>query len=67
MPVGYKDPATRTDGAPRGTVEIVGAMRWPEGRGMFTPDDDPRTNVWYVRDIQAMAAAKKCGPCAAPF
>jgi surfeit locus 1 family protein len=66
VPMERKDTATRIEGAPRGTVEIVGAMRWPEGRGMFTPDDDPKTNVWYVRDIQAMAAAKKW-TAAAPF
>ena len=34
-------------------------MRWPEARGLFTPDDDPKTNVWYLRDQKAMAAAKK--------
>jgi len=36
------------------------------GARTFTPDDDPKTNVWYVRDPQAMAAAKKWA-VAAPF
>jgi surfeit locus 1 family protein len=66
VPMDRKDPATRADGAPRGTVEIVGVMRWPESRGMFTPADDPKTNVWYVRDPKAMAAEKKWA-VAAPF
>jgi len=66
VPMDRKDPATRSEGAPRGTVDIVGAMRWPEGRSMFTPADDPKTNVWYVRDIKAMAAEKKWA-AAAPF
>ena len=66
VPLDRKDPATRAQGAPAGTVEIVGVMRWPETRGLFTPDDDPKTNVWYLRDPKAMAAAKKWD-AAAPF
>jgi len=41
-----------------GSVDIVGIMRWPETRGLFTPADDLKDNVWYLRDIAAMAAAK---------
>lgn len=66
VPMDRKDPATRAEGNVRGTVEIVGVMRWPEGRGIFTPADDPKTNVWYVRDPKAMAAEKKWA-IAAPF
>lgn len=66
VPMDRKDPATRPNGNVRGTVEIVGSMRWPEARGLFTPADDPKTNVLYARDIQAMAAAKKW-TAAAPF
>jgi surfeit locus 1 family protein len=66
VPMERKDPATRSEGAPRGSIQIVGAMRWPESRGTFTPADDPKTNVWYVRDIEAMAAEKKWA-AAAPF
>ena len=66
VPMDRKDPVTRSEGAPRGTVEVVGAMRWPEGRGTFTPADDPKTNVWYVRDIKAIATEKKWA-AAAPF
>jgi surfeit locus 1 family protein len=66
VPLDRKDPATRAQGAPAGSVEIVGVMRWPETRGLFTPDDDPKTNVWYLRDPKAMATAKKWD-AAAPF
>ena len=66
VPMDHKDPMTRTEGAPRGTVEVVGVMRWPEARGTFTPADDPKTNVWYVRDIKAIADNKKWA-AAAPF
>jgi surfeit locus 1 family protein len=66
VPLDRKDPATRAQGIPHGTVEIVGVMRWPETRGLFTPADDPKTNVWYLRDPKAMAAAKNWAT-AAPF
>ena len=63
-------PADRKDAAshapPSGSVAIAGLMRWPEARGLFTPADDPRGNVWYVRDPAAIAAAKNWG-AVAPF
>ena len=36
-------------------------MRWPETRGLFTPADDRKSNVWYLRDPAAMAAAQELG------
>ena len=66
VPADRKDPATRAGGAPHGSIDVVGVMRWPETRGLFTPADDPKTNVWYLRDPAAMAAAKKWD-AAAPF
>ena len=66
VPADRKDPATRAQGTPQGVVDIVGVMRWPEARGMFTPADEPQNNVWYLRDSKAIAAAKKWDT-AAPF
>jgi surfeit locus 1 family protein len=66
VPAGRKDPATRAQGAPQGVIDIVGVMRWPEARGMFTPADEPQNNVWYLRDSTAIAVAKKWDT-AAPF
>jgi surfeit locus 1 family protein len=66
IPIDRKDPATRTGGAPHGSVDIVGVIRWPEARGSFTPPDDPKDNVWYLRDSNAIAASKKW-LTAAPF
>lgn len=57
VPLDAKDAAARP--TPRGTVDIVGVMRWPEQRGTFTPADDPQGNVWYMRDPVGMAAVKK--------
>ncbi len=59
VPLDRKDPATRTEGTPHGIVDVVGVMRWPETRGLFTPADEPQNNVWYIRDPKLIAAAKK--------
>jgi surfeit locus 1 family protein len=66
VPAERKDAAARAQGAPQGVIDIVGVMRWPEARGMFTPADEPQNNVWYLRDSTAIAAAKKWDT-AAPF
>ena len=66
VPADRKDPATRADAKTSGIVDIIGVMRWPESRGLFTPVDDPKTNVWYLRDPKAMATEKKWAT-AAPF
>jgi surfeit locus 1 family protein len=66
VPPDRKDPASRASGTPRGSIDIVGVMRWPEARGLFTPADEPQNNVWFLRDSVAIAAAKKW-TSAAPF
>lgn len=66
VPEGRQNPATRAEGQAAGVVNIVGVMRWPEPRGMFTPNDDPARNIWFTRDQAAMAAARKWGNVA-PF
>jgi len=43
---------------PGETLDVVGALRWPEPRGLFTPADEPEKNIWFVRDPAAIAAAK---------
>jgi surfeit locus 1 family protein len=66
VPLERKDPATRAEGNPRGIVDVVGVMRWPETRGLLTPADDPKTNVWYLRDPKGIAETKKWASIA-PF
>ena len=58
VPTDRKDPARRAQGAPHGVVNIIGVMRWPESSGLFTPAPDLKANVWYARDLKAIAAAK---------
>lgn len=65
VPEDRRDPSRRSEGQVAGPVQIVGALRWPESRSAFTPADQPESNLWFVRDTDAIAAAKKLD--AAPF
>jgi surfeit locus 1 family protein len=53
-------------GHSRGSLEMVGVMRWPELPGWFTPQAEPSHNLWFVRDPQSIAQAKGWGEVA-PF
>jgi len=66
VPLERKDIATRAAGQVSGSLDIVGALRWPEARSWFTPNDDPQKNIWFVRDPIAIAAGKGWG-VVAPF
>jgi len=54
------------DAAPA-PVDMVGALRWPEPRGAFTPADDLSRGMFFVRDIPAMAAALGWGDVPAVY
>jgi surfeit locus 1 family protein len=66
VPDSRQDPKSRPGGELSGPIDIVGAMRWPDTRYWFTPNDDPAHNLWFARDPRAIAAAKNIGPVA-PF
>jgi len=64
VPEGQQDRTTHAPPADR--VDLVGALRWPEPRGLFAPKDDPARDLYFVRDHLAMAQAKGWGNVA-PF
>jgi surfeit locus 1 family protein len=66
VPEGRQDAKTRADGQVAGPIAIMGAVRWPDTRHWFTPNDDPAHNLWFARDPQAIAAAKRLASVA-PF
>jgi surfeit locus 1 family protein len=66
VPEDRRDPRSRPQGQVTGPVQIVGALRWPEEAGWFTPAPDPARNLWFRRDPAGMAEAKGFGPIA-PF
>lgn len=57
VPDARRDPATRPEPDQQGDVQIVGLLRKPEVKGMFTPDNAPDRNAWYWRDLDGMANA----------
>lgn len=66
VPDGHQSEQARAAGNVAHSIDVVGAMRWPDIRHWFTPNDDPAHNLWFSRDPQSIAAAKKLGPVA-PF
>lgn len=66
VPEDRKESTSRSAGQVSGPVEIVGALRWPDTRHWFTPQDDAAHNLWFNRDPHAIAAAKGLG-AVAPF
>ena len=66
VPQGWEGPATGDAASAPANADLVGVMRWPESRGVFSPKDDPGRNLWFVRDPVAIAAAKGWGEVA-PF
>lgn len=65
VPQGQQD-AARPDEGSGTSLDMVGAMRWPEQSAWFMPAADPAHNMWFVRDPLAIARAKNWGEVA-PF
>ncbi|EIE48904.1 cytochrome oxidase biogenesis protein Surf1, facilitates heme A insertion [Salipiger aestuarii] len=38
-----------------GPAEVVGNLHWPDDRNSATPENDVDANIWFARDIAAMA------------
>lgn len=55
VPDALRDPIKRAAGQPNGTAEVVGLVREPEVQAAFVPPNDAARNLWYWRDIAAMA------------
>ena len=47
---------------PAGEVTVVGALYWPDETDGFTPEPDRAANIWFARDLSAMAAALEAEP-----
>lgn len=58
VPYDRKEPATRPEGQVEGAVSIRGLARNPlaEKPSSIVPDNEPDRNIFYWKDIQAMAA-----------
>ncbi|KAA0581934.1 SURF1 family protein [Azospirillum sp. B21] len=70
VPPEKRDPATRAEGQPQGTVTVAGLLRLTEPKGGFLRSNDPAAGRWYSRDVAAIAAAKgvaEVAPYFAPY
>lgn len=45
-----------------GVAEVVGNLHWPQEVDSFTPPPDPKTELWFARDADAIAAALRTEP-----
>lgn len=57
VPDQLKDPAKRPAGQVADAVTVTGLLRQPGVRGWFEPEPDRVRNVWYWRDLDALAAS----------
>ncbi len=55
VPTKQKDPATRPGTGVQGRATVHGMIRYGNERSWFTPKNSPERNVWFGRDIDAMA------------
>ena len=37
-------------------LEVIGNLHWPDEKGSATPDPNMAENIWFARDVPAMAA-----------
>lgn len=57
IPTEARDTQRRT-----GATEITGNIHWPDDRTSSTPENDVAGNIWFARDVAAMAKALKTEP-----
>lgn len=58
VPSERRDPSSRSEGNPPGSVDVIGLLRISERNGHLLRTDDPASDRWYWRDVPAIAAAR---------
>ncbi|MEM9812202.1 MAG: SURF1 family protein [Pseudomonadota bacterium] len=58
---GFVPEAAKTAARP-GTEFVTGHLHWPREVDAFTPDPNLARNIWFARDVEAMAAALETEP-----
>jgi surfeit locus 1 family protein len=62
VPKNKTDPTKRPDGQIEGEVTLTAVVRKTEKRPPFSPKNDPASNHWSHRDVDAMAATAGTEP-----
>ncbi|SMO62865.1 SURF1 family protein [Paracoccus laeviglucosivorans] len=52
---GFVDQDHRRDPRPPTRLEVVGNLHWPDEKGSATPAPNLSENIWFARDVPAMA------------
>lgn len=52
---GFVDQDHKRDPRPPVDLEVVGNLHWPQEKGSATPAPNLAENIWFARDVQAMA------------
>lgn len=53
---GFLEEDLRATPRPAAQAEVVGNLHWPIDANAYTPPPDPRTGLWFARDVPAIAA-----------
>lgn len=53
---GFVDQDHKHDPRPPVRLTVVGNLHWPQEKGSATPDPNLDANIWFARDVPAMAA-----------
>jgi surfeit locus 1 family protein len=59
---GFVADARKSDPRPAVEATVTGNLHWPEEVDSFTPAPDLRRNIWFARDVPAMADALETEP-----
>ncbi|MEO1718718.1 MAG: SURF1 family protein, partial [Pseudomonadota bacterium] len=54
VPHRLKAPSSRPESQPSGQIELIGLFRTEPSRSFFAPENAPKANIWYARDISQM-------------
>lgn len=54
VPDALRDPSTRPQGQIKEVVTVTGLARLSEEASIFVPDNNPKANQWFSRDLLAM-------------
>lgn len=52
---GFVREAARDAERPSVRLKITGNLHWPDEADAYTPPPDPKTDLWFARDVAAMA------------
>lgn len=60
--LGFLPTSAKDTALPDGLLTVTGNLQWPRETDNFTPDPDRDRNIWFARDVPAMATALQTRP-----